>query len=127
MSKGPWLKKRVKVEDSKNKKMVLEARAWARDSESYWNANKRSLDKIVTEESILNLLRDVAKLKKIENIHDNIEPDKAPKIPCPICNSKDFLVEGWSHRKILVCERPTCTYMRAMARRGRPELKVVNQ
>ena len=51
------------------------------------------------------------------------EPDKPAKIKCPICNSTEYLVVGFGHHKILVCDRPTCTYARAKSKiKYRPRL-----
>jgi hypothetical protein len=51
------------------------------------------------------------------------EPDNPVKIKCPICQSTEYLVVGFGHSKVLVCDRPTCTYARAKARiKYRPRL-----
>lgn len=114
MSRGPWLKKRPQ-----NQKMILEARVWA--NEHYLTANKRTLDNIESELAYQNLLRDVTNLNAIESKYNGLTAaaSEAPKIKCPICNSKEFLVEGFAHKKVLVCERPTCTYIRAVQNRDK--------
>jgi hypothetical protein len=113
MSKGKWLNKKAKPP---NQRMLREARLWAEPHEA---SNQRTLNQFAADIAYQNLQKDISKLRKIETTYSNIEPDKAPRIPCPICNSKDFLVEGWSHKKILVCEQPTCTYIRAIQNRDK--------
>ena len=93
MSKGPWKKGRKGV----NPEIINDIESWKNTPADIANAET------------------LKRLEVLERKH-GLNEDSIPRIPCPICNSKKYLVESFHHSKILVCERPNCIYERTMAK-----------
>ena len=103
MSKGPWLKKKEPVVSPE---IISDIEKWKNTPAD--KANAETLER----------------LDRVEEKY-GLNEDFILRTPCPICKSKEYLVESYSHHKILICERPNCIYERARAKVALPKLTIV--
>lgn len=99
-----------------NKRILRDIYRWEHDDPN--QANLKTLERLVQTEADEQLIQDILRLKQIDPENEKQLPDDAPKFPCPICKSIIYLV-ATDRPKILICERPTCIYKRAIESRNR--------